>query len=492
MEASREILWNIPPIFKYAMYFLFLMSLVFFSLGVRNYYRYIFTGKNIKDILPKSLNWKSFFNTIFFQGKVTRDSYVSVYHSLIFYGFLILWIATDLVAIHADTPLKIFKGPTYIIVSFLADIAGLAVLLGISFAYFRRYLKKPTFLKATKPQQEKYMYAILVWLVLIGYLLEGLRILGTGMPEAEKLYSPVGWFIATIWQSFSMQDNTLGFTYRTLWFLHMINTMVFIGSIPFSKFSHIFLGPINALLTPLYRGAVLNPMNFENENAETFGLGNTSDLTAKQKIDTLACVECGRCTQVCPANQAEKPLDPKLIVTKLRDILDSPQSLSFSMTSAMNSKNLWDNSLYSSNELDSCTTCGACMEECPMSIEHVPLIMELKRYKALTLGELPPSAADAVNKIKINGNPWGIAQDDRFKWADGLDIPVAEPAKKIDYLYYVGCAGSYDANNQKVVKDTVMLLKKAGVNFAVMGKTEKCNGDPIRDLVMNTHSLKWQ
>jgi Fe-S oxidoreductase len=106
--------------------------------------------------------------------------------------------------------------------------------------------------------------------------------------------------------------------------------------------------------------------------------------------------------------------------------------------------------------------------------------MDLKRYKALTLGEIPPSAADAVNKIRVNGNPWGISQDDRHKWADGLDVPIIEAGKKVDYLYYVGCAGSYDASNQKVVQETVKLLKKANVDFAVMGKTEKCNGDPIR------------
>jgi Fe-S oxidoreductase len=120
------------------------------------------------------------------------------------------------------------------------------------------------------------------------------------------------------------------------------------------------------------------------------------------------------------------------------------------------------------------------MEECPANIEHVQMIMDLKRYKALTLGDLPPAAADATNKIKNNGNPWGISQDDRFKWSEGLDVPVIEAGKKVDYLYYVGCAGSYDASNQKVVRDTVSLLKKAGVSFAVMGKTEKCNGDPIR------------
>jgi Fe-S oxidoreductase len=220
------------------------------------------------------------------------------------------------------------------------------------------------------------------------------------------------------------------------------------------------------------RGAVLEPMNFEDETAETFGLGKLSELTAKNRLDTLTCVECGRCTQACPANQADKSLNPKTIVTKVRDLAYSAKK--------GEDIDLWTNPVYSNNELDACTTCGACMEECPANIEHVQLIMELKRYKALTLGQLPPAAADATNKIKINGNPWGIAQDDRFNWADGLDVPVIEAGKKVDYLYYVGCAGSYDASNQKVVKDTIMLLKKAGVDFAVMGKTEKCNGDPIR------------
>ena len=214
-------------------------------------------------------------------------------------------------------------------------------------------------------------------------------------------------------------------------------------------------------------------MDFSNEIAETFGLGKVSELSMKERLDTLACVECGRCTEVCPANLAGKPLDPKLIITKMRDIL-------FSQPQDGEDINLWESPIYSFNELDSCTTCGACMEECPASIEHVQLIMDLKRYKVLTLGELPPAAADATNKIKKNGNPWGISQDDRFKWADGLDVPVIEGGKKVDYLYYVGCAGSYDGSNQKVVRDTIALMTKAGVSFAVMGKTEKCNGDPVR------------
>jgi len=472
--ATREIMWNIPPAFKYLMYAMLILSTVAMVMGFYKKYQFVSHNGPIKNILPTKLNWTSFLQTIFFTGKVNRHRDVGIFHSLIFYGFIILWIATDLVAIHYDTPFKVFTGTTYIVVSFLADMAGLLILVGIALAYRRRYIIKPAYLESSKPKQELFMYAMLVTLVLVGYFIEGLRILGTGMPVGEASWAPVGWMLAKIFSGLHLSDQTLAYSYRTLWFLHMANTMLFLASIGWSKFSHILLLPISALLTPKYRGAVLSPMDFEDETAETFGLGKFSEMTEKNKYDLLTCVECGRCTQACPAQNAGKPLDPKKIITKARDIsllaiADGKQDVDF-----------WEDPIYSSNELDACTTCGACMEECPSNIEHVNIIMEAKRYKTLTLGEIPPAAADAANKIKINGNPWGITQDDRFNWADGIEVPVIEPEKKVDYLYYVGCAGSYDAANQKVVRDTVMLLKKAGVDFAVMGKTEKCNGDPIR------------
>ncbi len=477
--ATREIFWNIPSSFKVAMYLFLFTSLYFLCRGLNKKILFITNGegiKGLKKVLPENLNWSAFFKTLFLTGKVPRFKNVAIFHGLIFWGFFILWIATDLVAVHADTPFKIYKGNVYIVISFLADIAGLMVLTGLALAYKRRYVDKPAYLEATKPKQELFMYAMLAGLVIIGYLIEGVRIMGTGMPVGEATWSPVGWFLATIFSKFSFSDQVWGNTYRTLWFLHMAHTMAFIASIGYSKFSHIFFLPFAALVTPVRRGAVINPIDFENlpEDVETFGLGKISELTMKNKLDLATCVECGRCTQVCPANGAGKILDPKKIITKARDF-----ALEMKAKGEVDG-DLWENPLYASNELDACTTCGACMEECPANIEHVNIIMEAKRYKVLTLGDIPPDAATAVNKIKVNGNPWGITQDDRFKWADGLDVPVIEAGKKVDYLYYVGCAGSYDASNQQVVKDTIKLLKKAGVSFAVMGKTEKCNGDPIR------------
>lgn len=475
-------MWNIPAEFKVVMYAAFLVAVGVMIYGFYKKFKFVGGEKGLfkgftQDLFPANPNWRNFFETALFTGKVLRKKEVAMFHSLIFWGFVILWIATDLVAIHYDTPFKVFQGTVYIVVSFLADIAGVLLLIGLGMAYYRRYIVKPDYLSSTKPNSELWMYIQLANLVIIGYLIEGLRILGTGMPEGEATWSPVGWAFASGFSILGFSDDSLALVFRGLWMFHMLSTMVFVGSIGHSKFSHIILAPLSALLTPKMRGGVLNPMDFENEDAETFGLGKISELTAKNRFDTEVCVECGRCTQVCPANQADKPLNPKLIITKARDFISETHA------KGETDADFWereDGPLYGSSELDACTTCGACMEECPVNIEHVQIIMEAKRYKALTLGDLPPAAGTAVTNIRNQGNPWGISQEDRFKWADGLEVPVAEPGKKVDYLYYVGCAGSYDASNQKVVEATVKLLKKAGVDFAVMGKTEKCNGDPIR------------
>jgi len=472
--ATREIMWQVPFAYKVAMYVFMFIAIGVMAKGLFDKYKWVVEGRGFNSLVPKSLDWQKFLETIFFTGKVTRVGNVAFFHSLIYYGFVILLIATELVAIHADTPMKVYQGTTYIVISFLADIAGLLIIVGLALAYKRRYIDKPDYLSATNPNREKFMYGMLISLVLIGYIIEGFRIYGHGMPEGEQIWSPVGFMIAQYLTSLDITEPVLITTYRGLWIFHMVNTMIFIASISHSKFYHIIAAPFAALITPKFRGGVIKPMNFEDETAETFGLGKISELTSKMRFDTLSCVECGRCTNVCPSNLSGRPLDPKKIITKMRD---------FSV-GAKEDKDFWTEQTYSDIELDSCTTCGACMEECPMNIEHVQPIMELKRYKALTLGQIPPEAATAVNNIRINGNPWGVSQDDRAQWMDGLseeDKPaIIEAGKKVDYLYYVGCAGSYDNNNQKVVQDTVKLLKKAGVSFAVMGKTEKCNGDPIR------------
>lgn len=471
--ASREILWNIPATYQFIMYGLFLASLGVLLWKLRETFRWI-KGSSNEKLFPESLQWVPFFKTLLLQGKLPRRAAVARFHALIFYSFLILTIATELVAIHSDTPFKVFQGTTYIVISFLADIAGVLILAGLVFAFRRRYIEKPTHLSATRPGQEKTMYGFLAALVITGFLLEGLRILGTGMPSGEVVWSPVGWVFALLFAGISASDAAISVTHQYLWLFHMILTMAFVAAIGFTKFSHMIFAPLGALITPKYRGAVLEPMDFEDEDAESFGLEKVSGLTPKQRFDTVVCVECGRCSQACPALRSGKSLDPKLIITKMRDFSRSQDGKS--------DVSVWEEGkeLYAIAEIDACTTCGACMEECPMNIEHIPTIMGLKRYKTLTLGNVPPTAVTTIRNIQNQGNPWGRSRESRMDWAEGLDVPIADEQTHVEYLYYTGCAGSYDPDNQKVVKHTVALLNAAGVSFALMGKAENCNGDPVR------------
>ena len=165
--ATREIFWQIPFSFKVAMYVLMFSAFIVLGLGVYKKFQFVVNGKGLKSLLPEKLNWQNFLQTIFFTGKVTRSKNVGIFHSLIYYGFLILLIATELVAIHADSPFKIYKGATYIVISFLADFAGIAILIGLTLAYKRRYIDKPEYLSATKPNREKWMFLMLYLLVII-------------------------------------------------------------------------------------------------------------------------------------------------------------------------------------------------------------------------------------------------------------------------------------------------------------------------------------
>ena len=471
--ATREIMWNIPSWYGYVMYVLFIIAVIVFIVGMQKKLKFIIGSAGLKALIPSNLNIGNFLKSTFLQRKLARNMTAGFFHGLIFFSFWILIVATTLVGIHYDTPLKIFDGTIYKITSFLADFAGLAVLLGVLIAFFRRYIQKPKHLEASRPWREITMYLFLINFIVIGFLLEGLRIYGTDLPKFEAIWSPLGNLIAICFSFISLSSSLTSVIHEILWIEHMITTMIFIAILPYTKFIHFLFGPYNALITKDKQGAVLRPMDFENEDAETFGLGIVDELTFKNKVDTIACVECGRCTEVCPANASGRILDPKKIITKIRDFTEENKYAG--------NVNFWEPSqLFEFNELDACTTCGACMEECPQSIEHVQLIQEARRYKVLTLGEIPPMAADATNKVKVNGNPWGIAQHDRFDWAKDLDLPIIEAGKKVDYLYFVGCAGAYDSDNQKVVKDTLALLKKADVSFAVLGEKEKCCGDPVR------------
>jgi len=263
--------------------------------------------------------------------------------------------------------------------------------------------------------------------------------------------------------------------------------------IPNSKHLHILAGIPNNYFANLGPSMALRDLNFEDENAESFGVKNVNELTWKQLLDGYACTECGRCAQVCPAANTGKVLVPREIILGIKENLfhnarnlltkqeliplvtnDLPQENPhgyFEYGFAIPDKSLWQ-----------CTTCGACQTVCPVNNEHIRDMVDLKRYAVLTQGEFPEKLVPIFNNIETNSNPWGINSDYRLDWAKGLDVKTIDEQEDPEILYFVGCASSFDDRSKKIAQSFVKVLQKANVKFAVLGKKEKCCGDNARRL----------
>ncbi len=236
-----------------------------------------------------------------------------------------------------------------------------------------------------------------------------------------------------------------------------------------------------ASLSP--RGELVK-LNFDDESADTYGAADVQDLTWKQLLDGFTCTDCGRCTAACPASITGKPLSPRKITMNVRE-RTSELAPALVKNKQADRKKLIDHrlldSFISEEELWDCTTCRACMEECPVMIEHIPVIMQTRRHLVLTESRFPKELTQAFKNLETNYNPWGFSPQSRGDWAKGLDVKtMAQANGNAEILYWVGCAGSFDARYQKVSRAMVKLMNAAHVRFAILGNEEKCNGDPAR------------
>ena len=265
-----------------------------------------------------------------------------------------------------------------------------------------------------------------------------------------------------------MGEGALRATHLTVWLFHAVLSLGFIATIPYSYFSHLVTTPLNIFFSKLTpRGAIRPIQNIEE--AESLGISKLEEFSWKRRLDFDACLECGRCQAVCPAYLAGSALSPKRVIVKLKRHLhgELPGPI--------------HGSLIQPNELWACTTCMACVQECPAFIDIVDTIIDLRRYLALSEGALPSTAPQSLQNIQRAGNPWGLPRTERLAWAEGLDVPVMEAGKEVEYLYWVGCSASYDKRNQAIARSVVKILKTAGVSFGVMAE-ERCHAEVGRRL----------
>lgn len=437
--------------------------LVFASLGYAIWQfraRYLATRAG-KATPGQSAPIKNILSNILGQRKVrtSRKTSGAPMHLMIFYGFLALLIATSLLAIASYAPLigipNFHKGTYYLGFEFVFDLLGLLFVLGVLWALVRRSAFRPK--SATHEPADNVILWLLFVLGLTGYLVEAGRIAVD--PKSFDTSSPFGYALSHLMPGLTPTG------YIAIWWFHALLFATFIVSLPHWRLKHIVFAVASAAEKPEIPMGTLQPISLEEvEETGQIGVVKATDFSKWHLLSLEACMECGRCTEVCPANGVGKVLNPKLIAQGVRSALGTEEVIA----DKLGEEALW-----------ACTTCNACVEACPVLIRHVDLIVDARR-NLVAEGRLAGTGATMLRQTQSTGNAWGAPSSSREDWMKDREIPLARDKKEFDVLLWVGCAGATDPSAIQTTRATAELLKKANVDFACLGNEEACTGDSAR------------
>jgi len=465
----RDTFWNVPSWAQTALYIGGALAVAAFAWGLARRVRIWMGGRYEMrwDHVPTRVGLVITHGLL--QVRVLSQAYPGIMHATMFWGFLALFIGTVLATIDYDITLpllgvKLLKGSFYLFYELVLDMFGLFFVVGLGMACYRRFIKRP----ARVDPDPQFAYALLILFVInaTGFVMEACR-LAVVKPWWGP-WSPVGYALGQIFLGVGLGEGALRGLYLGVWLFHAAVALAFIALVPRSYFMHLITTPLNIFFSKLGpRGAIAKIENIEE--AESLGISKFEEFSWKRRLDFDACVECGRCQDACPAYLSGSALNPKAVIVKLkRYMLDG------------DTRSLHGEVIHA-DELWACTTCMACVEECPAHIDIVDTLIDLRRFLTLSEGTLPSTAPMTLQNIERAGNPWGLAPSERLAWTEGLEVPVLEPGKPVEFLYWVGCSASYDRRNQAIARSVVKILKRAGVSFGVMAE-ERCHGEVARRL----------
>ncbi|HEY2428788.1 MAG TPA: heterodisulfide reductase-related iron-sulfur binding cluster, partial [Acidimicrobiales bacterium] len=415
-----------------------------------------------------------------------RDPAAGLMHSLIYFPFLVLFAITNVLEIDHQLPpsWKFLHGTTYQGYKFVGDVAGVLFCVGVAWAIARRYGQRPYRLRVKTRPEDALILGTLLTIGLTGLATQAVRIALVGRPTFER-WDFIGYPVSWLFRNVNAGD--LQHVHQALWLVHVGAFFLLVAIIPITKMRHMFTSPMNMYLSDRDRpkGAMKPLPNLTETEMESFGASVVSDFTWKQLLDTDACTVCGRCTSVCPANATGKPLDPREIVLKVGQVMSESGTPAVApIVGHEPSLQVSTDSVFSRitpEEIWACTSCKACDEICPVNIEILDKILDMRRYLSLMESNFPTELGKAYRAMENQQNPWGLGQDTRGDWAPD-DVPVVDGSSPLDheYLFWVGCAGSFDDKARKITAATAKLLKRAGIDFAILGPSELCTGDPAR------------
>lgn len=473
MEYTREIYWNVGHgaatlVPMYLLSFAAIAILVYVFLRRIKMYK---QGQplNRTDQLPQRI--AGMIKNVLLQSKVLNVRGPGIAHALFFWGFFVLFLGTCLIVVQADFTdlffgVKFLKGTFYLFFSLALDIAGLVAIVMLIGLLIRRYEIRPAGLENSG--DDIIMHGLLLTILISGFVIEGIRMAVTELGTPLALWSPVGLGVAKIFAG--LDEAILLGLHSNLWWMHLIVVIAFIGIIPVTKFRHIFTTSANYLFTDLGPKGLVPTLDMEDEDAESFGAAKITDMSWKDIFDADACTSCKRCQDRCPAWVTDKPLSPMKIVQQIGEIAEINPTTP--LLDKIDKDAVW-----------ACTTCRACQEICPANIEHVNKIIDMRRNLVLMEGEFPgEEVMTAMENTEVNGNPFGLAFASRGDWAEGLPVITMGESADVDILYFVGCYASFDKRNQAIAKAFIQLCDTAGVKVGILGKEEKCCGEPMRKM----------
>jgi Fe-S oxidoreductase len=415
------------------------------------------------------------------QRKLLQRLVPGLMHAFIFWGFLVLLptIFSAIVAIvdrepslPAGSPLGWLESQGWY--ALLVDLFVVLVLTGVATAFFIRKVQRPRRFEGSHLGEADLILALIVGIVTT-LLLWHASLIALGLNPWPAEWSPASNAVSAVFAG-GTETEVLE---RVFVWAHVLLILGFLAYLPHSKHLHIATAAINVFFGSTRARGHLEPLDFEaeDESALRFGAGTVADLTWKQMLDAMSCTECGRCQDVCPAYATGKALSPKLLIMGIRDQLFAEGSalvagsdLPALVPNAVTDDVVWD-----------CVTCGACVHECPVSIEHVDHIVDLRRHLVMVESRLPGDTETMLRDVERGSNPWGKPQTERAAWSEGLGVRVLEPGDPApEVLYWVGCAASFDERARASAISTAKLLLAAGLDVAILGPRESCTGDPAR------------
>ncbi|MCF8062857.1 MAG: 4Fe-4S dicluster domain-containing protein [Deltaproteobacteria bacterium] len=487
--ATREIFWNVPFAGEVVLYLLAAASLGLLGYGIYLHVRRILAGK------PIAVDWRRLRSqaagTLAViatnRSVLRRHGLGGTMHLLIMWGMIVLFLGTVIVSVEYDLFRKIlgmdhgiWAGPFFLGYELVLDLFGLGLVAGLLLALARRYVLRRTQLKRTGRE-----WILPVWLLALavtGFLVEGLRLAAfQGEPGYGAGWSPVGYALSALWSGAG--PDAIRAWHAGLWWAHGLLALAGLAWLPYApRAMHVLTAGVNVLFKEMRPQGRLKALDVEGafERDEILGYETLADLSRKDLLDVAGCTECGRCEMNCPASIAGKILSPREIVLGLRRQVNEEHPPFAKPGEPGKILDGW----IQPEAVGACTTCMACVEACPVFIDPLAKILEIRRSEVMMQDRYPDTFAEVFAGTEKRGNPWNEHPEARLDWARGLEVrtmaEVAEAGDHVEFLFWVGCSAAFDPRNQKIARSLVRILDAAGVSFAVLGEEERCTGDPAR------------